>query len=89
MANQLVRSGTSVAASYRAARRAESSAHFISKLGDVEEEADETLFWLELLEQSGMLPTKRLLLIKQEADELVAIVVASLNTAKRKRRDRG
>lgn len=81
---QLVRSGTSVAANYRAARRAKSTAHFLSKLGDVEEEADETLFWLELLEESGIVPTKRLSALKKEADELVAIIVASINTAKRK-----
>ena len=58
LATQLVRSGTSVAANYRAARRAKSTAHFLSKLGDVEEEADETLFWLELLEESGIVPTR-------------------------------
>ncbi len=84
LAAQLVRSGTSVAANYRAARRAKSPAHFLSKLGDVEEEADETLFWLELLEESGIVPTKRLSALKKEADELVAIIVASINTAKRK-----
>lgn len=82
---QLVRSGTSVAANYRAARRAKSTAHFISKLGDVEEEADETLFWLELLEASGIVPAKRLTALKQEADELVSIVVASIKTARRRR----
>ena len=81
---QLVRSGTSVAANYRAARRAKSTAHFLSKLGDVEEEADETLFWLELLEESGIVPTKRLSALKKEADELVAIIVASINTAKKR-----
>ena len=84
LAAQLVRSGTSVAANYRAARRAKSTAHFLSKLGDVEEEADETLFWLELLEESGIVPTKRLSGLKQEADELVAIIVTSINTAKRR-----
>jgi four helix bundle protein len=84
LAAQLVRSGTAVAANYRAARRAKSTAYFLSKLGDVEEEADETLFWLELLEESGIVPTKLLSALKQEADELVAIIVASINTAKRK-----
>jgi four helix bundle protein len=82
---QLVRSGTSVAANYRAARRAKSTAHFISKLGDVEEEADETLFWLELLEASGIVPAQRLTPLEQEANELVAIVVASIKTARRRR----
>lgn len=85
LAAQLVRSGTSVAANYRAARRAKSTAHFISKLGDVEEEADETLFWLELLEASELVPAKRPTALKQEADELVAIVVASIKTARRRR----
>jgi four helix bundle protein len=84
LAAQLVRSGTSVAANYRAARRAKSPAHFLSKLGDVEEEADETLFWLELLEESGIVPTKRLSALKMEAEELVAIIVASINTAKKR-----
>jgi four helix bundle protein len=85
LAAQLVRSGTSVAANYRAARRAKSPAHFLSKLGDVEEEADDTLFWLELLEEAEIVPTKRLSALKNEADELVAIVVASINTAKKRR----
>lgn len=84
LAAQLVRSGTSVAANYRAARRAKSTAHFLSKLGDVEEEADETLFWLELLEESEIVPTKRLSALKQEADELIAIIVASINTTKKR-----
>jgi four helix bundle protein len=84
LGSQLVRSGTSVAANYRAARRAKSPAHFLSKPGDVEEEADETLFSLELLEESGTVPTKRLSALKKEADELVAFIVASINTAKRK-----
>jgi len=79
---QLVRSGTSVAANYRAARRAKSISHFISKLGDVEEEADETLFWLEMIEESEIVPAKRLSALKKEANELVAITVASINTAK-------
>jgi four helix bundle protein len=82
LGSQLVRSGTSVAANYRAARRAKSVAHFLSKLGDVEEEADETLFWLEMIEESEIVPAKRLSALKKEADELVAITVASINTAK-------
>ena len=84
LATQLVRSGTSVAANYRAPRRAKSTAHFLSKLGDVEEEADETLFWLELLEESAIAPASRLTALKQEANELVAIVVASINTVKKR-----
>ena len=84
LAAQLVRSGTSVAANYRAARRAKSTAHFLSKLGDVEEEADETLLWLELLEESGIAPASRLTALRQEANELVAIIVASINTVKKR-----
>lgn len=80
---QLVRSGTSVAANYRAAARAKSRADFIHKLGTVEEECDETLFWLELIVRSGLLPESRLHSIIQEADEILAIVVASIRTARR------
>jgi hypothetical protein len=69
---------------YRAARRAKSTAHFLSKLGDVEEEADQTLFWLELLEESGIVPTKPLSALKKESDELVTIIAASINTAKKR-----
>ena len=58
LASQIVRSGTSVAANYRAACRAKSPADFISKMGIVEEEADETLFWLELLEESELVPPR-------------------------------
>jgi len=83
LASQIVRSGTAVAANYRAAPRAKSTAHFLSKLGDVEEEADETLFWLEMLEESELVTAGKLVALKQEADELVAIVVTSINTARR------
>ena len=85
LASQVVRSGTSVAANYRAACRAKSPADFISKMGNVEEEADETLLWLELLEESGLIPTAKLIAIKQEANELTAITVASIKTARRNR----
>ncbi len=85
LASQIVRSGTSVAANYRAACRARSTADFIAKLGIVEEEADETLFWLELLEESQLVPAAKLTAIKREADELLAITVASIKTARRNR----
>jgi four helix bundle protein len=85
LASQIVRSGTSVAANYRAACRAKSPADFISKMGNVEEEADETLLWLELLEESGLVSPAKLTAIKQEADELTAITVASIKTARRNR----
>lgn len=79
---QLIRSATSVAANYRATQRAKSKADFISKLGTVEEEADESLFWLECLAElatSEHLELKRLLV---EANELVSIFVASRKTAR-------
>src|SRR5204863_6194148 len=84
-AGRAVRSGTSVAANYRAACRAKSTADFIAKMGIVEEEADETLFWLELLEDSGLVAAAKLAAIKQEANELIAITVASIKTARRNR----
>ena len=83
IANQIARSGTSVAANYRASCRGKSRADFISKLGTVEEEADETLFWLEMIEQAGLVPADDLRSLQQEADELIAIVVSSINTARR------
>ena len=85
LASQIVRSGTSIAANYRAACRAKSTADFIAKMGIVEEEADETLFWLELLEESDLVLAAKLTAIKQEADELIAITVASIETARRNR----
>src|SRR6476469_5957844 len=85
LASQIVRSGTSVAANYRAACRARSTADFAAKMGIVEEEADETLFWLELLEESELVPAAKLAAIKQEANELIAITVASIKTARRNR----
>ena len=85
LASQIVRSATSVAANYRAAYRARSTADFIAKMGIVEEEADETLFWLELLEESELVTAAKLTAIKEEANELIAITVASIKTARRNR----
>src|SRR6476661_7086509 len=85
LASQILRSGTSVAANYRAACRAKSTADFIAKMGIVQEEADETLFWLELLEESELVTAAKLTAIKQEADEVIAITVASIKTARRNR----
>ena len=76
------RCGTSVAANYRAACRARSKAEFVAKMGIVEEEADETLFWLELIEESALLPGERLAELKQEANEIIAITVASIKSAR-------
>jgi four helix bundle protein len=79
---QLLRAGTSVAASYRAACRSRSKAEFIAKIGVVAEEADECVFWLELLDDTGQVPSARLAALLQEAHELTAIFTASQNTAR-------
>jgi four helix bundle protein len=79
---QLLRSGTSVAANYRAACKARSPADFISKLGIVEEEADETVFWLEFLVDTGLMRRERMLDLTDEAKQLTAIFAASRRTAK-------
>jgi four helix bundle protein len=79
---QMVRSGTSVGANYRAACRARSRAEFSSRLAVTEEEADETLYWLELLEESGLVKGERVKGLMTQANELVAIFVASRKTAK-------
>jgi four helix bundle protein len=81
LANQLMRSSTSVAANYRSACRARSTADFISKLGVVEEEADESALWLELITEGEVLPPGKTRGLWQEADELVAIMVASRKSA--------
>ena len=83
LGHQLVRSGTSVAANYRASIRAKSAADFISKMGTVEEECDESLFWLELLGDSGRVKPARLTHLIQEGGEILAITVASIKTARR------
>jgi four helix bundle protein len=79
---QLLRSGTSVGSNYRAACRARSSADFIAKMGIVEEEPDESMYWLEPLVGSGIVTADRIALLTKEADELLAITVSSIRTAK-------
>ena len=81
IAKQITRSATSVAANYRAACRARSRAEFIAKIGVVEEEADESCFWLELIIDSGWLTDERIRLLLSEAGELVAIMAASRKSA--------
>jgi four helix bundle protein len=81
IANQIMRSATSVGANYRAACRARSRAEFISKIGVVEEEADETAFWLELIIESKIRRPKRIAPLLDEANELVAIMAASRKSA--------
>jgi four helix bundle protein len=80
LGRQLLRSGTSIGANYRAACRGVSRADVISKLGDVEEEADESLYWLELLIDAGIVSAKRLQQLTKEVDEILAMTVASIRT---------
>ncbi|HMC64777.1 MAG TPA: four helix bundle protein [Gemmataceae bacterium] len=84
---QLFRAGTSVGSNYRAACRGRSKAEFISKLGVVLEETDESLYWLELIVETEMMKRDRLEALMDEANQLSAIWVASLNTAKQGRSD--
>ncbi len=83
LGRQLLRAGSSVGANYRAARRSKSNADFISKMGTVEEEADECGYWLELLLDSNKTAQVKATPLLREADELVAIAVASINTARK------
>jgi len=82
LGKQLLRSGTSVDANYRAVCRAKSTADFINKLRVVEEECDESLFWVELLVDNNLIKPSRLASLMKEADELLAIVVSSAKTAR-------
>lgn len=82
IASQIGRSATSVAANYRAACRARSKAEFVSKLGIAEEEADETLFWLEMIRDAEIISIDRLQRLVDEADQIVRIIVSSINTTK-------
>jgi four helix bundle protein len=82
---QIVRSATSVGANYRAACRGRSDATMIAKLDIVLEEADETLFWMELLTEAGFISETRISELMTETDEIVAMTVASLKTLRAKR----
>src|SRR5215471_15377776 len=81
VAAQLIRSGTSVAANYRAGCRARSKPEFVAKLGVVEEEADETAFWLELIIETELLPAVKVKPLLTEASEIVAIMASWKKTA--------
>ena len=80
--NQLVRSGTSVGANYRAACRGRSTAEFIAKIGTVTEEADESVFWMEMIMDGGLLKREIVESLHKEAEELTAIFTATGRTAK-------
>ena len=83
---QMLRSGTSVGANYRASMRAKSSADMLNKLKIVEEEADETLYWLELLVAAEVVPLHRLQPLMNEINEILAMTVASIKTIRANQR---
>ena len=85
LGKQLLRSGTSVGANYRAVCRAKSNLDFINKLLIVEEECDESLFWMELLVDNNLMSPPRITGLMKEADEILAIIVSSAKTARTSR----
>jgi four helix bundle protein len=86
LGRQVLRSGTSVGANVRAAKRGRSAAEFAAKLGIVEEECDETMFWIELLVATETVPEKRVSALLTEAEEILRITVASIKTSRRNQR---
>jgi len=82
---QLIRSGTSIGANYRAACRAKSTADMINKMKIVEEESDETEYWLELLVEAGIVPQNQITSIYKETDEILAMTVASIKTLRNRK----
>jgi four helix bundle protein len=84
---QLIRSGTSIGANYRAACRGRSTADVIAKLRIVEEEADESVYWMELLIESALVPAVRMSDLLQETDEIIAMTVASIKTLQKRNRN--
>ena len=86
LSHQLLRAATSVGANYRAACRGKSTADVIAKLGVVEEEADESLYWMELLVESGTMSAAQLTALTAEAGEILAMTVASIKTLRGQRR---
>ena len=80
---QLLRAGTSVGANYRAAVRGRSRADFISKMAIVEEECDEALYWIDILVELGLTAEKRVEQLRAEANEIIAITVSSIRTARK------
>jgi len=86
LGRQLLRSGTSVGSNYRSACRARSIADFISKMGIVEEEVDESLYWMELLIEAGIEISINMGALMKEARELLAITVSSIKTARKNKK---
>lgn len=85
LGKQLLRAGTSVGANYRAAVRGRSRADFIAKMGIVEEECDEALYWMEMLIESKLVKANLLAALMDEGNQILAIVVASIRTARRRK----
>ena len=86
LGKQLLRSGTSVGANYRPACRAKSRADFISKISIVEEEVDETAYWIELLLEAKAVTPEQVQYLQKEANEITAIAVTSIKTARRNKK---
>lgn len=82
---QVIRSGTSIGANYRAACRAKSTADMVNKMKIVEEEADETEYWLEILVEAGLVPKEQIADIYKETDEILAMTVASIKTLRNRK----
>ena len=85
VAKQIIRSGTSIGANDRAACRAKSTPDMINQMKIVEEEADETEYWLEILVEAGLLPDKQIINLHKETDEILAMTVASLKTLRNRK----
>ena len=85
VARQVIRSGTSIGANYRAACRAKSTPDMINKMKIVEEEADETQYWLEILVEAGLVPKEQIADIHKETDEILAMTVASIKTLRNRK----
>jgi four helix bundle protein len=85
LGKQMLRSGTSVGAHYREAKRSRSTAEFVSKLEGGLQELEETVYWLELLIEAGIVKESRLIELLQESEELISIFVSSAKTAKQRR----
>src|SRR5215467_4537137 len=84
LGRQLIRSGTSIGANYRSACRGRSAADVIAKFRIVEEEADESIYWLELLVESNLVPSTRVEKLLRETDEIIAMTVASIRTLQKR-----
>lgn len=83
ISRQLIRAATSVGANYRAAVRGRSRGDFLSRMGIVEEECDEAVYWVDVLSALGLIAGKRVEALRKEADEIIAITVSSIKTARK------